>query len=353
MAEPYNYTGSDNDELRAGINRDMAAVQDAGGSWAEALQSQQRERASRSGMDTYGQMKELVGRQELAELQNGQRAQDAVASAFAIARERKDGRLPQVVTDYLNRQFGFDGKTAGIVEGGIDPKTGEFGFVFGERDNAGNTSYRKQTIPLAVQLGLMEGYPGLFGDEAVAAHRKRMLDSGQFSSGEVEAYSKAARLARDRLAKRMDELSPRDTKLEVERMRQEGLNRRADLRDQQFGVSAKNAQEKNALMREKMDAEIAQAAEAIKQKYAQMGVQYGLGETRKNAQTFVNKKLSEQPTEQPKPTQGGGDKATPKPGDNGGHEFKQLSRDEYSALSPEEKQKYREAWMQWKSNSQK
>lgn len=39
-----------------------------------------------------------------------------------------------------------------------------------------------------------------------------------------------------------------------------------------------------------------------------------------------------------------------KQGDNGGgQQFRELSRDEYSALSPEEKQKYREAWKNWKS----
>ena len=42
-----------------------------------------------------------------------------------------------------------------------------------------------------------------------------------------------------------------------------------------------------------------------------MGVQYGVGETRKKAQEKVSAKLSEQPAP---------DKATVKPGDNGGQE---------------------------------
>ena len=219
-----------NDQLRSDIDKGMSEVQSTKDPWGDALQRQQRERNSQNGVSTYGQMKELVGRQELAELQNGQRAQDAIASALAIA-EQNGGKLPSVVTDYLNRQFGFDGQTSGIIDGGIDPKTGDFGFVFGERDEAGNTTYRKQMIPLSVQLGLKEGYPSLFNEDAVKAHRQKMLDSG-LASGEVEAYSNVARLARERLSKRMEELTPRDTKMEIEQLKEEGRNRRAEASNQ-------------------------------------------------------------------------------------------------------------------------
>lgn len=199
-----------NEQLRSDVESGLSAVQAAKDSWAEAVRRQQRERNAQNGMETYGQMRELVGRQELAELKNGQRAQDAIASALAIASAPENkGRLPGVVTDYLNRQFGFDGKTAGITEGGIDPETGDFGFVFAERDEQGNTSYRKQTIPRSVQLGLMEGYPSLFSEEAVKAHRQRMLDSG-LTNAELDAYSNVARLSRERLAKRMEELTPKE-----------------------------------------------------------------------------------------------------------------------------------------------
>ena len=221
-----------NQQLRSDIDKGVSELQGAKDSWAAALQRQERERNAQNGMATYGQMKELAGRQELAELQNGQRAQDAIASALAIASAPENkGRLPRVVTDYLNRQFGFDGENEGIIDGGIDPKTGEFGFVFGERDGAGNVVPRKQMIPLSVQLGLMEGYPSLFSDDAVKAHRQRMLDSG-LSSGEVDAYSNVARLARERLAKRMSDLSPRDTRMEIEQLKEEGRNRRAEGRNE-------------------------------------------------------------------------------------------------------------------------
>ena len=314
-----------NQQLRSDIDRGVSEVQGAKDAWAEALQRQEIDRNSKNGMDTYGQMRELAGRQELAELKNGARTQDAIASALAIA-QQNGGRLPSVVTDYLNRQFGFDGKTSGIMDGGIDPKTGEFGFVFGERDEQGNTSYRKQTIPMAVQLGLMEGYPGLFNEESVKAHRQKMLDSG-LSSGEVDAYSNVARMARDRLSKRMEELTPRDMKLETEKLRQEGMNRRADMRQDQFAqkfelqrqqleeqvqkrlAASKNAEEKNAILKEAKAAELQLQQEEIERKYAQMGVQYGVGDTRKKAQEKVNAKLSEPPPS---------DKATVKPGDNGG-----------------------------------
>ena len=230
-----------NEQLRSDVESGLSAVQAAKDSWAEALRRQQRERNAQNGMETYGQMRELVGRQELAELKNGQRAQDAIASALAIASAPENkGRLPGVVTDYLNRQFGFDGKTAGITEGGIDPETGDFGFVFAERDEQGNTSYRKQTIPRSVQLGLMEGYPSLFSEEAVKAHRQRMLDSG-LTNAELDAYSNVARLSRERLAKRMEELTPKEKtsgwsperiELEKERLRlreneEAGRNNRA------------------------------------------------------------------------------------------------------------------------------
>jgi len=216
-----------NEELRAGIDE---GVSDVRNSWADALQSQQRERNAQNGVSTYGQMKELVGRQELAELQNGQRAQDAIASALAIAMAPENkGRLPSVVTDYLNRQFGFDGKTMGIMDGGIDPETGDFGFVFGERDNAGNTQLRKQMIPSQIQLGLMEGYPSLFSEDQVSAHRQKILDSGKFSSAELDAYSNVARLTRDRLASRIAALTPKDTKMEIEQLRERGRNERAAL----------------------------------------------------------------------------------------------------------------------------
>lgn len=198
-------------QLRSDIEKGIGEVRGAKEAWADALRRQERERNEQNGMATYGQMKELVGRQELAELQNRQRVQDAIASALAIA-QQNGGSLPGVVTDYLNRQFGFDGKNLGIMGGGIDPETGEFGFEFGERDNAGNIAHRKQTIPLAVQLGLMEGYPGLFSEDAIKAHRQKMLEKSGLSSGEIEAYSNVARLSRDRLAKRMEELTPRDAR---------------------------------------------------------------------------------------------------------------------------------------------
>lgn len=214
-----------NEELRTGIDEGVSDVRNL---WADALQNQQRERNAQNGVSTYGQMKELVGRKELAELQNVQRAQDAIASALAIAMAPENkGRLPSVVTDYLNRQFGFDGKTMGIMDGGIDPKTGDFGFVFGERDNAGNTQLRKQMIPPQIQLGLMEGYPSLFGEDAVKAHRQKILDSGKFSSAELDAYSNVARLTRDRLASRIAALTPRDTKMEIEKLKESGRNERA------------------------------------------------------------------------------------------------------------------------------
>lgn len=229
------------EQLRSDADKSVSEARVAKDAWGEALQRQRRERDAQNGMATYGQMRELVGRQELAELKNGQRAQDAIASALAIASAPENkGRLPGVVTDYLNRQFGFDGKTAGITEGGIDPETGDFGFVFAERDEQGNTSYRKQTIPRSVQLGLMEGYPSLFNEEAVKAHRQKMLDSG-LTSAELDAYSNVARLSRERLAKRMEELTPKEKtsgwsperiELEKERLRlreneEAGRNNRA------------------------------------------------------------------------------------------------------------------------------
>lgn len=237
-----------NEELRSGIDQGIADVQAARAeSWDDALQRQQSERNAQNGMATYGQMKELVGRRELAEIQNGQRAQDAIASALAIA-QQNGGRLPGVVTDYLNRQFGFDGKTMGIMDGGIDPKTGEFGFVFGERDNTGKTAYRKQMIPPSVQLGLMEGYPGLFNEESVKAHRQKMLDSG-LSSGEIDAYSNVARLSRERLAKRIAELSPKDKssgwtpeRLEIEQGKLNQRKAELDARNKRFSAMNDAAQ---------------------------------------------------------------------------------------------------------------
>jgi len=329
-----------------GIDKDIADME----SWGDALQRQQSERNAQNGVSTYGQMKELVGRRELAEIQNGQRAQDAIASALAIA-QQNGGRLPRVVTDYLNRQFGFDGKTMGIMDGGIDEK-GNFGFVFGERDQNGNTAYRKQMIPRTVQLGLMEGYPSLFSEDAVKAHRQKMMDEDGLASGEIDAYSNVARLSRERLASRIAELTPRDTKLETERLRQEGMNRRADQRQGQFDqkmefmrqqldeqiqkrlASAKNAEERNAILKEAKEAEIKLQQEEIERKYAQMGIQYGSGETRKNAQEKVKAKLDGKPQDT-------------------GDTFKELSRDEYTALSPEDKQKYRETWKNWKSKQAK
>ena len=351
-----------NQELRDSIGKDMVDLKGVKASnddsWDAALQQQRRERYAQNGLATYGQMRELMGRRELAELQNSEKAQDAIASALAIA-QQNGGRIPRVVTDYLNRQFGFDGKDTGIIDGGIDSKTGEFGFVFGERDRAGKVSYRKQTIPLSVQLGLMEGYPGLFNEDSVKAHRQKMLDSG-LSSGEVDAYSNVARLARERFAKRKSELSPADTRLETEKLRQEGMNRRADMRqgqfDQKFALqqqqleaqiqkylsAAKNAEERNAILKEAKAAELKLRQEEIESKYAQMGGQYGLGETRKAAQEKITEKLTPQ----------SGDKATTKSGDNtGGGTFKQLSPTEFRALSPEEQQKYRESWMSWKKSN--
>ena len=92
-------------------------------------------------------------------------------------------------------------------------------------------------IPLSVQLGVMEGYPSLFSEDAVQAHRQRMMlprEQGGMglSSGEVDAYSNVARLARERLSKRMTELSPRDTKMEIEQLKEEGRNRRAEGRNE-------------------------------------------------------------------------------------------------------------------------
>lgn len=244
-----------NEELRSGVDQGIADVQAARAeSWDDALQRQQSERNAQNGMATYGQMKELVGRRELAEIQNGQRAQDAIASALAIA-QQNGGRLPGVVTDYLNRQFGFDGKTMGIMDGGIDPKTGEFGFVFGERDNSGKTAYRKQMISPSVQLGLMEGYPGLFNEESVKAHRQKMLDSG-LSSGEIDAYSNVARLSRERLAKRIAELSPKNAggwtpeRLELEK-------RRLDLRGEEERGRNARAGSKNDAANARLAASVA------------------------------------------------------------------------------------------------
>ena len=257
MEEPENKART-TQQLRSDVENGIT-------SWSDAVQRQNQERSAQNGMATYGQMKELVGRQELAELQNSERAQDAIASALAIASAPENkGRLPSVVTDYLNRQFGFDGQTAGIVEGGIDPKTGEFGFVFGERDSAGKTSYRKQTIPLSAQLGIMEGYPSLFGEGAVAAHRQRMLDSG-LSSAEVDSYSKVARLARERLEQRKSDLSaslsPRGS-MSPERMQLE-RDRLAQRKNEEEGRNAR-AGAKNSGAQARLAASVAKNMNEIK-----------------------------------------------------------------------------------------
>ena len=82
-------------QLRADIDKGVSEVQGAKDEWAAALQRQEVDRNSKRGTDTYGQMRELVGRRELAELQNGARTQDAIASALAIA-QQNGGRLPSV-----------------------------------------------------------------------------------------------------------------------------------------------------------------------------------------------------------------------------------------------------------------
>jgi hypothetical protein len=322
-----------NDELRSGIDQGIADVQnDRAESWDAALQRQNRERNAQNGMATYGQMQELVGRRELAEIQNGQKAQDAIASALAIA-QQNGGRLPGVVREYLNRQFGFDGQTMGIMDGGIDQQTGEFGFVFGERDNAGNMKYRKQMIPLSAQLGLMEGYPSLFNEDAVKAHRQRMLDSG-LSSGEVDAYSNVAKLARDRMAARIAELSPKPAGgWSPERVALE--NRRLDLRDNEEKGRNARAGSKNDTANARLAASIAKNMSDIKR-----GLKLN-DEQAAQFQTSLTKILS--------------DAFGSPAGQEGGEEqpFKELSREEYAALSPEEQKKYRETWKNWKTKQSK
>ena len=70
-----------NDQLRSDIDKGMSEVQSTKDPWGDALQRQQRERNSQNGVSTYGQMKELVGRQELAELQT---ALDAGAASYTL-----------------------------------------------------------------------------------------------------------------------------------------------------------------------------------------------------------------------------------------------------------------------------
>jgi hypothetical protein len=141
-----------------------------------------------------------------------------------------------------------------------------------------------------------------------------MLDSG-LSSGEVDAYSKVAKLSRDRLAARIADLTPRDTKLETERLRQEGLNRRADMLDERSNrklelqqqqleaniqkqlAAAKSADERNAIIKQAKEAELRLRQQEIEAKYAQMGVQYGAGEMKQTAREKVNAKLKEPPAE--------------------------------------------------------
>lgn len=165
--------------------------------------------------DPYGQMREIVERRELDGLRNTQRADAAVAAAMKIAQERK-GVLPPEAVGFLNRQFGFDGKDTGIVEGGFD-KDGNFGFVFAERGKDGGTSHRMQMIPLAQQLGVMEGNLQLFGQDAVDGLKDRLLKGGM-SSAELDAMSSAARGRRERMAQRIEELRPKNTQLEVAKL---------------------------------------------------------------------------------------------------------------------------------------
>lgn len=320
MEEQFDTTPDSrtNEQLDADIGRLESRVQSlkdtSGDSWDAALKRQRRERDAQNGMDTYSQMRGLVRQRELDELKNAQRAQDAIASALAIAQGRPDGQLPGVVTDYLNRQFGFDGQTMGLMGGGIDPNTGDFNFVFGERDNTGNIVQKNKTVPLAVQLGLMEGYPGMFNEDAVKAHREKMAKKG-LSPREIEDYSNVGRFAREHQARRMEELTPRDTKLETERLRQEGLNRRADMIDERSNrkielqqkqleaniqkqlAAAKSADERNAILKQAKEAELRLRQQEIEARYAQMGIQYGIGDERKSAQEKIGAKLTEQPAE--------------------------------------------------------
>ena len=117
-------------------------------------------------------------------------------------------------------------------------------------------------------------------------------------------------------------------KAKIEQMRQDGMNRRADMRqrqtDQKYDLqqkqlyakiqqqiaSAKNAEERNAILKADKAARVKQFEEELDRKYAQMGIQYGTGETRKAAQAKVGEKLAEKPS----------DKAEVKQGDNGRHE---------------------------------
>ena len=117
----------------------------------------------------------------------------------------------------------------------------------------------------------------------------------------------------------------RDSKERVERMRQDGLNHRAGMRQGQFDQkmelqrqqldeqvqkrlsAAKSAEERANILKEAKAAELKLRQDEIESRYAQMGVQYGTGETRKAAQSKIGGKLTSDPS----------DKATTKSGDNG------------------------------------
>jgi len=110
----------------------------------------------------------------------------------------------------------------------------------------------------------------------------------------------------------------------IAQLQETGKNNRAAMRQSQFDqkfaleqqkleeqvqkrlATAKSADEKNAILKEAKAAELKLRQDEIESKYAQMGVQYGNGETRKAAQAKITEKLTSQTD----------DKATSKPGDN-------------------------------------
>ena len=349
MVRSTEQLGNDVENAEAEVRDRTRAL--AADPWGAAIQRQQRERNAQNGMGTYNQMRDLVRRQQLDELNNGVRAEEAIASALKIAKGRKDGQIPGVVVDYLNRQFGFDGKTSGLMGGGIDEKTKDFNFVFGERDQAGNIVQRKKTIPLAVQLGLMEGYTGMFSPEEIAAHREEM--GKRFSPQEIDSYSKVAQFARDKRAKRMEELTPRERTQGWSPERVQIEQGKLGIREKELAARIARGNAGNDLAKLKNATNVAKSMNDI---MLAIGVDPDSDQGKKLRENLGSVIMGQvegmavgggqQPTATPAPVQ---QPQAQQGGDVGG-QFKELSRDEYAKLGTEEKQKYREAWKNWKAS---
>ena len=209
----------------ANATSDAAARNDV---WLEAIRQQQANTS-----ETYNALSEIRRREEYDRIEKEANNRDMIESAIATTPD--GGTLSPNQVKHINRLRGLNVdsgeiQNGQIMEGGWNPKTGGYGFVFAQTDGNGNVTYTPSEISPNEIYGMMKNRPEWFSEDRITSLGNLMRkNDGSLVDSDFDGFARnylAGRSARkvslENARARMGSGLSVDDRLAIEREKNKG-----------------------------------------------------------------------------------------------------------------------------------